>query len=241
MFELRSAVAAGKPLVTCCVEPGFWKGWCVGAAGARAVPDDHELVALARLSTHLFVDLGACARVSWAREAAVTSAERRLLQAPESMPRLLRLLAESRAALKAEAEAAALRGQQLNQSLRAKAQAALEAATAARAAAAARLAEVEALAARRVAEARHKAEAAKARHHAAAVESTMASEADSESAHEHVTMCLVSMRSAKAEEKRIGDREAQRVNEAKAALTVSAHMREGAAAALALASTRREE
>ena len=239
LFELRSAVAAGKPLITCCVEPGFWRGWLTAdGSGARAVPDDHELAGLARLSTHLFVDLGACARVNWASEA-VAPAERRLLQAPEALPRLLRLLAESRAALKAEAEAAALRGQQLNQSLRAKAQAALEAATAVRAAAAARLAEVEALALRRIAEARRKAEAAKARHHAAAVELPLASEADSEEALELVVECQASLRSAKAEEKRSVDSEAQRVNEARAALAACARVREEALAGLAV--SRREE
>ena len=108
-----------------------------------------------------------------------------------------------------------------------------------RATAAARLAEVEALALRRIAEARRKTESAKARHHAAAVELPLASEADSEAAHEHLTTCLVSLRSAKAEEKRVGDSEAQRVNEAKAGLAASARAREEAAAALALASTRR--
>ena len=94
LFELRSAVAAGKPLITCCVEPGFWKGWGVAATGARTVPDDHELARLARLSTHLFVDLGEASRVHWASEAAVSPADRRTLQAPEAMPRLLRLLTE---------------------------------------------------------------------------------------------------------------------------------------------------
>jgi hypothetical protein len=147
LFELRSAVAAGKPLETCCVEPGFRRSWLAAdVSGARAVADGHELVALARLGPHLFVDLGEASRVHSTSEASVRPAERRTLQAPEALPRLLRLVAESRAALKAAEEAAALRGQQLHQTLRARAQAALEAASASRAASAARLADVEGLA-----------------------------------------------------------------------------------------------
>jgi len=239
MFELRSAVAAGKPLVTCCVEPGFWRGWLAAdGSGARAVPDDHELVALGRLSTHLFVDLGACALVGWASEAAVSPAERRLLQAPEALPRLLRLLAESRAALKATEEAAALRGKQLSLSLRAKAQAALEAATAARAEAAAHLAEAEALAARRNADAHRKAESARARHQAVVVELGEANELESEAVLDRVVSCQAALRAAKAEEKRVGDAEGQRVTEARAALASCVHAREAAAA---LATTRRED
>jgi len=240
MFELRSAVTMGKPLVTCCVEPGFWKDWGVGASGARSVPDDHEFARLARLSTHLFADLGEASRVHWASEGAVTPAERRTLQLPEALPRLLRLLSESRAALKAAEEAAALRGQQLHQSLRAKALAAFEAATAARAAAAARLADVEALAGRRTAEAGRRAEVARQRHAAAAAELVAAAtEADSDAALDHVTACHASLRAAKAEEKRACDAESLRVAEARAALATCARAREEAAGALVL--TRREE
>ena len=165
------------------------------------MPDDHELVALACLSTHLFVDLGACTHISWAREA-VTPTERRLLQAPEALPRLLRLLAESRAALKAKEEAAALRGQQLTLLLRAKALASLEAAAAARAATAARLAEVEALAARRSAEAHRKAKAARARHQAAVVELGEVSELENEGVLDRVNACQAALRCARGGEAR---------------------------------------
>ena len=243
LFELRSAVAAGKPLVTCCVEPGFWRSWLAAdGSGARAVADGHELVALARLGTHLFVDLGEASRVHWTSEASVTPAERRTLQAPEALPRLLRLVAESRAVLKAAEEAAALRGQQLHQTLRARAQAALEAASAERAAAAARLADVEALAGRRNAEARRKAELARQRHAAAVADLAAApSEADSDAALDHVNACHASLRAAKAEEKRTGDAEALRVAEAHAALAACARAREEAADALTAAAARREE
>ena len=70
MFEARAAAASGKPLVACCVEPGFWRGWGLApdGSGARALPDEHEHVALARLTTQLFVDLGAASAVNWAAE-----------------------------------------------------------------------------------------------------------------------------------------------------------------------------
>ena len=109
MFEARAAAAAGKPLVTCCAEPGFWRSWGLApdGSGVRALPDDHELVALARLKTHLFVDLGEASRVSWAAEGGVSAAERKKLALPEALPRLLELLAAARAAGARNAEGAA--------------------------------------------------------------------------------------------------------------------------------------
>jgi len=99
MFELRTAAAAGKPLVACCVEPGFWRTWGLAAdgSGVRALPDDHELVTLARFNSQLFVDLGAAAAVNWASDS-VPPAERKKLALPEALPRLLELLAEARKA-----------------------------------------------------------------------------------------------------------------------------------------------
>ena len=239
MFELHSAVTMGKPLVTCCVEPGFWKGWGVGASGARSVPDDHELARLARLSTHLFAVLGEASRVHWASEGAVTPAERCTLQLPEALPRLLRLLSESRAALKADEEAAVLQLQkrQLNLSLRAKALAAVEAATAESAAANARLNESEATAERRKTDARRKAEAARLAHVAAAAEMSAAAmngaDDNATSALERVFACQSVLNAAKAEEKRVTESEALRVVEVRAALAASVHAREKAVDALA--------
>jgi len=99
MFEARSAVAADKPLITVCVEPGFWRTWglSAGGSGVRTLPDDHELVALARLSTHLFVDLGQASAVNWASEF-LSPSERAKLTLPEALPRLLDLLSAARKA-----------------------------------------------------------------------------------------------------------------------------------------------
>ena len=36
MFELRAAAAAGKPIVACCAEPGFWRTWGLRAGTAAA-------------------------------------------------------------------------------------------------------------------------------------------------------------------------------------------------------------
>jgi len=110
MFEARAAAAAGKPLVTCCVEPGFWRSWLsADGSGAPALPDGHELVALARLKTQLFVDLGEAAGVNWAGES-VPAAERKKLTMLEALPRLLALLAAARKAGAATAAAAAADG-----------------------------------------------------------------------------------------------------------------------------------
>jgi hypothetical protein len=108
MFEARAAAAADKPLVTCCVEPGFWKTWGLAAdgSGERALPDDHELVALARLNTQLFVDFSAAAGVAWAADS-VPPAERKKLTLPEALPRLLTLVEAARAAGRAAAADAA--------------------------------------------------------------------------------------------------------------------------------------
>ena len=97
LFELRSAAGAGKPLVACCVEPGFWRGWGLApdGSGARALPDEHELVALARLGTHLFADFGEASSVNWAAER-VSDADRKKLTLPEALPRLLALIDAAR-------------------------------------------------------------------------------------------------------------------------------------------------
>jgi len=111
MFEARAAAAAGKPLVACCVEPGFWRGWLAAdGSGARALPDEHELVGLARLTTHLFVDLGEAAGVNWASDGGVPAAERAKLTLPEALPRLLALLGAARAKGSAKASAAGAAG-----------------------------------------------------------------------------------------------------------------------------------
>jgi len=107
MFEARASAAAGKPLVTCCVEPGFWRSWhAADGSGALALPEGHELVGLARLTTHLFVDLGEASRVNWAGDS-VPPAERKKLALPEALPRLLELLAVARKAGAADAATAA--------------------------------------------------------------------------------------------------------------------------------------
>ena len=96
MFEARATAAAGKPLVTCCVEPGFWRSWfAADGSGARALPEAHELVALARLKTHLFVDLSAASAVDWSSES-LDAGERQTLLVPEAMPRLLSLIEAAR-------------------------------------------------------------------------------------------------------------------------------------------------
>jgi len=118
MFELRNAAAAGKPVVTCVVEPGFWRTWGLGGgggggggdaagaagasgasgasgvAGVRSVPDDHELARLAGLATRLYIDLGEASRVDWVHAAggAVAEADAATLQRPEALPRLLQQL-----------------------------------------------------------------------------------------------------------------------------------------------------
>jgi serine/threonine protein kinase len=96
MFEARAAAAAGKPIVACCAEPGFWRTWLAAdGTGAPALPDDHELVALARLKTQLFADLGAASAVNWSAES-VPPAERKKLVQPEALPRLLTLVVAAR-------------------------------------------------------------------------------------------------------------------------------------------------
>jgi hypothetical protein len=97
MFELKAAHDTGKPIVTCIVEPGFWTTWAL-RDGSRAVPDNHELVALARLNAHLFVDLGKASRVNWQHEP-VSFDERRLLtHEAEALPRLVTLIKEAQLA-----------------------------------------------------------------------------------------------------------------------------------------------
>jgi len=238
LYELRAAVAIGKPLITCCVEPGFWKTWVL-ANGERAIPDAHEVVGLARLATHLFVDLGNCARVQWASEATSAAERRALLQAPTAMPRLLKALAETRAALAAAEDAAAQRAQSRSLSLREKAQAALEAALAMWSAANVRVGEAEVLAERRVTEARRRAEAARLAHvdamrlAAAEAESVGAAEADSGATLDRIVAAQAVLRAAKDEEKRVTDAEGARVAEARAARDACARARAGAASALA--------
>lgn len=97
MFELRAARDSGKPVVACVVEPGFWTTWAL-SDGSRALPDDHELVALARLRTHLFVDLGEASRVDWQREPVTAEERRRLTHAPEALPRLLKHIKDAQQA-----------------------------------------------------------------------------------------------------------------------------------------------
>jgi ABC-type transport system involved in cytochrome c biogenesis permease subunit len=40
MFELRAAAAAGKPIVACCAEPGFWRTWGLRAGTASRYVSD---------------------------------------------------------------------------------------------------------------------------------------------------------------------------------------------------------
>ena len=99
MFEVRAAAAAGKPLVTCIAEPGFWRSWPTAGGGpdaAPALPDGHELVELARLKTHLFVELGESSRVDWRQDLVPAQQRRRFTHAPAALPRLLALLREAR-------------------------------------------------------------------------------------------------------------------------------------------------
>ena len=92
MFELREAAAAGKPIVTCCVEPGFWRAWpAADGSGSPALTDSHELVTLARLKTHLYCDFGAAARADWGAST-VSAADAATLRQPEALPRLLQQL-----------------------------------------------------------------------------------------------------------------------------------------------------
>lgn len=89
LFELETAAAAGKPIVSCCVEPGFWRSWMLADGITRAVPDDHELARLARLDSFLYVDLGEASKVDWTRAPVPDAERRRLTHAPEALPRLL--------------------------------------------------------------------------------------------------------------------------------------------------------
>jgi len=100
MFELRAAVAAGKPVVACLAEPGAWQGWqgvtgSAGPGGRLALTPGHELVALARLKTHLYCELGEASRVAWAAEGGVAPADRRHLLAAEALPRLLSMVVQA--------------------------------------------------------------------------------------------------------------------------------------------------
>ena len=91
-MRAAAGLGGGKPLVACCVEPGFWRSWTLADGATRAVPDDHDVARLARLKTHLFVDLAAAARVDWT-QAPVPPEERRALTHNEAaLPRLLRLV-----------------------------------------------------------------------------------------------------------------------------------------------------
>ena len=153
--------------------------------------------------------------------------------------RLLQMIAESRASLKAEETAAVVRDQLINLPLRAKAYAVLEAATAARAAAAARLAEVEALAAQRRAEAGSRAEAAERALKAAETDvAQLATGADAEAAFDRVGASLDALRAARAEERRTSAAEGLRVAAARAALAACERARDEAAATLAPAERR---
>jgi hypothetical protein len=98
LFEARSAAASGKPIVTCVVEPGPWRLWGLDndGCGSRVLPDDHELVALAQLKTHLFVDLSAASTVKWEADV-VTTIDSAKLTLPEALPRLLSLIKAARA------------------------------------------------------------------------------------------------------------------------------------------------
>ena len=240
MHELREAARMGKPLVTCCVEPGFWKAWThtlPDGAIERLVPDDHELARLAHLATHLFADLGAASRVHWAGDT-VTAADRRALQLPEALPRLLKLFGEALAELKDEkskSAAATMREQQdaQPQSMQGQAEAVLEAASAARDAANLRLSEIEAHAERRVAEARLKVEAAQqAQLDAAATLTSAPTGANLDEALDRVNTCHAALCIATTEEKRVGDACGARVAEARTALAACTEAREQAAAAL---------
>ena len=92
MFELRQAAVAGKPLVACCVEPGFWRAWTLADGATRAVPDDHDMARLARLKTHLFVDLAAASRVDWTQCPVPPEQRRALTHLDAALPRLLNLV-----------------------------------------------------------------------------------------------------------------------------------------------------
>jgi hypothetical protein len=94
MFELKTARDSGKPIITCVVEPGFWKSWTL-PDGSRAVPDDHELVTLAGLKTNLFVNLEEASRVNWQSEPVSFDDRRRLTHNPLALPRLLKHVKEA--------------------------------------------------------------------------------------------------------------------------------------------------
>lgn len=96
MFEARAAATAGKPLVACCAEAGFWRSWMLPDGATRALPDEHELVELARLRTHLFVEFGEASRVDWRQDVVPVAQRRRLTHSPAALPRLLALLREAR-------------------------------------------------------------------------------------------------------------------------------------------------
>ena len=153
--------------------------------------------------------------------------------------RLLQMMAERRASLKAEEEAAAVRDQLVNLPLRAKAHAVLEAATAARSAASARLAEAEALAALRNAEAGRRAKAAEREQECAATDvAQLAAGADAEAAFDRVRASLEALLAARAEERRTSAAEGMRVAAARAELAACERARDAAAATLAPAGRR---
>ena len=66
------------------------------------MPDDCELARIARLDSHLFVELGDASRIDWQQDIVPTLQRRKLTHAPSALPRLL--------ALVQEAQAVALRG-----------------------------------------------------------------------------------------------------------------------------------
>ena len=103
MFELRQAAEAGRPVVACAAEPGFWRSWLLADGMTRAVPEGHDMVRLARLTTHLFVDLGDASKVDWTQAPVPPEERRRLTHAEAALPRLLRLVKEATAGLGAAA------------------------------------------------------------------------------------------------------------------------------------------
>ena len=61
------------------------------------MPDDCELARIARLDSHLFVELGDASRVDWQLDIVPTLQRRKLTHARSALPRLLALVQEAQA------------------------------------------------------------------------------------------------------------------------------------------------
>jgi serine/threonine protein kinase len=99
--ELDAIVGCGMPFVVCLVEPGFWKDWR-DADGAPSLPFDSTVALKCGLATQLYVDFGDISVLPWKQiqhgelGEHVKAARDRLYRDKNSLPLLLKLLAQAR-------------------------------------------------------------------------------------------------------------------------------------------------